>query len=323
MGRDGDLRHRLNLHNRLYLKIRDFFAERGVLEVVTPLLGSATVSDPHIESLVVDSATGETGSRFLQTSPEFAMKQLLAAGSGPIFQICKAFRAGETGKRHNPEFSMLEWYQPGYQLETLIEELLELFETLARRFDSPFKIAPVTSYKALFVARFDLDPHTATTDQLFEIAQREFPSAIQHIKDEDEGTIDDLRDVLFSLGIEPSLQPLTVVTSFPATQAALAKLVIDDGQEVAGRFEVYWQGVELANGYDELTDGAELARRIDRHNRIRRNRSLKEVAPDLMLLSAMEKMPDCAGVAVGLDRLLMLLTGADDISEIVRPDLIR
>lgn len=293
-------------------RIREFFNERDVLEVETPLLCSSGITDPSIEPLVVESGISLQAPRYLQTSPEYAMKRLLSAGSGSIFQIARAFRDGEAGSRHNPEFSLLEWYRIGHDHHQLMAETAELLvHCLGAR--------PVEyhSYRQLFLHQLSIDPFTASASELRERACQEF----------DVGSVagdrDMWLDLLMSHLIEPSLRDrgLCFVYDYPASQAALSRIVEVDGFNVGQRYELYVDGVELANGYCELTDPAEQRQRFLADNTRRREFGLAERPLDEHLLAAMEAgLPDCAGVALGIDRLLMLATGADDIRQVLAFD---
>ena len=289
--------------------IRAFFAEKKTLEVETPLLAEHTVTDPFIQAV---PATVWGKIHFLQTSPEYAMKRLLAAGSGPIFQICKAFRAGESGVHHNPEFTMLEWYQPGYDYHDLMCEVDELLNRLLNT--SPgIKV----SYADLFKQYCGICPHTATTEQLKEIV-------VQNITLADAVLLtlrrEDYHHLLMTHVIEKQLigpRPW-IIYDFPVEQAALAKIRTTSLPVVAERFEVYLNGVELANGYHELTDAKEQAERFEKDNQIRKQLGYPAVKIDKKLLSALEAgMVTCSGVAMGLDRLLMLKLQAQTISEVI------
>lgn len=293
--------------------IREFFYSKNVLEVSTPLLASHTVTDTHIASFSVGDAASP---QYLQTSPEFAMKKLLANGSGAIYSLGPVFRRGESGKKHSPEFTMLEWYRPGFSLQNLMKEAAELFCDLQSAFGLE-PIAPVIlSYKDLFRGRFDVNPHQVEMNELRSLAEKQFPNDLQHLTIQDDGELNDLLDLLFSLGVEPNLIKPTFVTEFPASQSSLARVMQVDDVQVSMRTELYWKGHELANGYDELRDGFELGQRMARDNRIRRNRGLPEIEADTELLKALPGMPECAGVALGVDRLLMLLLGVDQISDV-------
>ena len=293
-------------------QIRQFFSQRDILEVDTPLLCSAGITDPSIEPLIVDGGVSLTQPRFLQTSPEYAMKRLLAAGSGPIYQIAKAFRDGEAGPRHNPEFTLLEWYRPGFDHHQLMAEVAELAgHCLVDRPSHKF------SYRELFAQTLDLDPFTATVEQLAEIAR-------QHI---DLGFASDDKDLwldlLMSHLVEPELadKGLCFVYDYPESQAALSRVVQSGDVAVGQRFELYVDGMELANGYCELTDAAEQERRFVADNEKRARLGLEQRPVDARLLAALaEGLPECGGVALGVDRLLMLRTGADDIRDVIAFD---
>lgn len=298
----------------LIASLRKFFAEREVLEVDTPLLASLGVTDPYMDLLSADNPlAGEQrqGDRYyLQSSPEYAMKRLLAAGSGPIFQICKAFRAGEQGSRHNPEFSMLEWYRPGFDHHQLMAEIAEL---LIAVLDSPEP--QKISYGELFEHHLAIDPHTASVDAL-EVVARQYLD-IQMSSD----NRDDWLNLLIAEVIEPKLgfDAPVFIYDYPASQAALAKLGVDSlGRCVAQRFELYINGIELANGYYELTDASEqrLRMQADQHQRIALGRPA--MAADQYLLAALDSgLPECAGVALGLDRLIMLALGCERIEQVL------
>ena len=305
----------LQQRSKIYRTIRRFFDDRGVAEVTTPVLGASGVSDLHIQSL---SLVDDGQSWFLQSSPEYSMKRLHASGSGSIYQICPAFRAGELGSKHNTEFSMLEWYRVGYSLEELVAEVATLLQQtldVSQVQTSEFRF---TTYRELFTSRFDVNPHDAGIETLRGLIFAENLTA-DHIDNiDDDATRNECLDLLFASCIEPGLDEPTFVLEFPAGQAALAKIAANDQYDVvARRFELYWQGMELANGYDELTDPAELRQRFEKNNTQRVARGLIEMAPDKKLLASMSELPDCAGVAIGLDRLVMLLCGKTSIDEVL------
>lgn len=278
-----------------------------------PVLGQHTVSDPHIESLKVESPGG---TQYLQSSPEFALKKLLARQAMAIYSLGQVFRAGEHGRKHRQEFTMLEWYRPGFSLGELECEIADLVRLLAQEFGSRFE-APVTkTYCELFTARFGLNPHRATADELQALLSNEFPDHSRHLLDDGAASKNDFLDALFSLGIEPSLESPTFVRHFPASQAALAKIDNTADGPVALRTELYWRGVELANGYDELQDGQEYRQRINADNAVRRQHGYPVIEADEALLTALDNLPDCVGVALGVDRILMLLLGTNDIAEV-------
>jgi len=285
-----------------------------VLEVSTPLLGAHTVSDPHIASFVIE---GGAQQGFLQTSPEFSMKKLLADDSGPIYSLGPAFRAGEMGGQHRPEFAMLEWYRPGFGLGQLQLEVISLIEYLGQQFPLKFPQPFIVSYSDLFKQRFSINPHSADTQTLKSIVADVFPDHSGHLEGQDEGEKDDLLDLLFALGIEPGLQAPHFVTGFPESQASLARVGVEQGDRVALRAELYWRGIELANGYDELRDANELRSRMARDNRIRSARGLPQITPDEALLEVLAKIPPCAGIALGVDRLLMLLLGKQRLADVL------
>jgi lysyl-tRNA synthetase class 2 len=294
----------------LLTSLRRFFSERNVLEVETPLLCSSGITDPSIEPFTV--CVGDTPPRYLQTSPEYAMKRLLAAYGEPVFQIARAFRAGEAGTRHNPEFSLLEWYRPGFDHHQLMDEVADLLhECLGAR--------PIEkhSYRQLFRERLALDPFTAPVTALEDVSR-------QHL---DPGGMSGDRDLWLDLLMSHVLEPrlgkgvLTFIFDYPASQAALARVVPAGDVSVGQRFELYVEGVELANGYCELTDAVEQRQRFERDNALRRERGQSERPVDEYLLAALEHgLPSCSGVALGIDRLLMLATGASRIQDVLAFD---
>ena len=299
----------IHLHRRAQrlAAIREFFALRGVVEVDLPLLGAAPVTDPQIEALAVP--VGDQ-TFFLQTSPEYAMKRLLAAGSGPIYQLGKVFRAGERGRRHNPEFTLLEWYQPGYTLEELITEAAALVVSLLG--ERPLRMV---GYRQLLLDHLGIDIHTASEVALAACAGQRMDLNFRS------ASRDEWLNLLFSSQIEPHLGrgEITAVTGFPASQAALARLHRDEtGKLVAERFELFVEGVELANGYRELADAEEQRRRFERDLAQRRRAGQAEPPQDQRLLAALAAgLPDCCGVALGVDRLLMLDLGVDEIDQVL------
>ncbi|WP_069383405.1 EF-P lysine aminoacylase EpmA [Halomonas caseinilytica] len=299
---------------RLRGEVRAFFAERGVLEVETPVLGHGGSTDVHLASLACRASTSAGRERlWLQTSPEFHMKRLLAAGSGPIFQLARSFRDGEVGRRHNLEFTMLEWYRPGFTLDALMSET----EALIRRVlpEAPGAMRR-RRYRELFREHLALDPFREPLDALRRLA------AERGELDMAQASRDDCLDLLMSLVIEPMLgrDGLDVVIDYPASQAALARRHQDpeDGEWVASRFEIYLGGLELANGYDELTDAGEQRARFTEDNASRRAAGLPEVDVDERLLAALEAgMPAGSGVALGLDRLIQLALGKASVADVM------
>ncbi len=291
--------------------IRRFFAERGVLEVETPVMARAGSTDPHLDSFLSRyEGPGTVRSLYLQTSPEFHMKRLLAAGSGPIYQISRAFRNGESGSRHNPEFAMLEWYRPGFEHHRLMDEVEAL---IGQVLDCP--PARRCSYRALFQQHLQIDPHDAALAELRRLAQHY--SGCDMAQADRDGCL----DLLISHVIEPKLgrEHPQFVYDFPASQAALARIREDEqGTAVACRFELYVQGMELANGYHELTDAEEQTRRFAADNAQRQALGKPPVTVDEQLVAALAAgLPDCAGVALGVDRLVMLALGTQQLQEVV------
>lgn len=304
--RPGAARSLLAQRAALLGRIRSFFAERDVLEVETPLVGNATVTEPALASLALAGAPH----RFLQTSPEYAMKRLLAAGAGPIFQLCKAFRADERGRYHNPEFTLLEWYRPGFDHHALMTEVAELL-VLCLGHRAWRKV----SYRELFREHLAVDPHRAPLTELAALARDRL--AIGDTGLDRDGWL----DLLFSHCIEPVLTGTVCVHAYPVSQAALARIGEADGEPVAERFEFFVDGVELANGFHELTDAREQARRFAADNAVRRRRGLPAVAADRRLLAALEAgLPPCSGVALGVDRLLLVAAGAGSLAEVLAFD---
>ena len=305
----------LQARARLVAQIRDFMAEREVLEVDTPALSPCANTDPQVESAPVSlTLPGAPGPAtwYLSASPEFAMKRLLAGGSGSIYQICKAFRNGEQGRRHQLEFTLLEWYRVGFDHHALMDETAALLRDLG------WRTTERRSYRACFEASFGFNPHEAEPECLL-AAARKAGFAGGAAAEVDKGT---LLDFLFSHGPGPKLgleQPLFVY-DYPACQAALARLrPARDGRgyPVAERFELFIAGLEIANGFHELTDAAEQRRRFEAENRLRQARGQALMPVDEALLAALERgLPDCAGVALGVERLLMALTGATSIAEV-------
>ncbi len=311
----------LEARARLNRQVRAFFDARGVMEVETPLLGASFGTDPAIEPLSTrfqgpGYAAGKT--LYLQSSPEFFMKRLLAAGSGPIYQLCKAFRNGEAGCRHNPEFSILEWYRPGFDAPALMDELTALVRELA---GDPALPERRRSYRALFLEALDIDPLEADVAALADCARQHHLLGADSLDLDRDGWL----NLLMAGFIEPGLgrDGLLYVTGFPASQASLARLDPADPR-TAARFELYWKGLELANGFEELADAGEQSERFERENCRRYSQGQQPMPVDDALLSAMEHgLPACAGVAVGVDRLLMALLGEGDIDRVLGFSLAR
>ena len=294
---------------QMLARARSFFAARAVMEVDTPVVVNAPVTDVHIHSAQVTLSNGQP--YFLHTSPEYAMKRLLAAGSGDIYQICHVARDFERGRLHNPEFTLIEWYRTGFSLSRLMDEVADLVHDLLG--DDGTGNERLT-YREAFLRHLQLDPFSASDDQLAHSARAHgYEPAERPAREE-------LLEFLMGTEVGPQLGKgsLTFVHGYPASQAALARLDPQDPR-AALRFELYAQGVELANGFHELASGAEQRMRFERDLAERQRRKLPASYPlDEHLLAALEAgLPDCCGVALGFDRVVMLATGARSIDEVL------
>ncbi len=298
----------LRLRARVVAVIREFFAERGVLEVETPSMAAAGASDVHIASLA--TSCHAAGRLYLQTSPEFAMKRLLAAGSGSIYQVCRAFRDGESGRLHTPEFTLLEWYRPDFDHHQLIDEL----ETLMNCVLGPARSTRRLTYRDAFIEHGGIDAFEASTDALL---ARAVGSGLQ-LAGDGFAERDVLLDFLFSHTVQPAFGDGRVyVYDYPASQAALARVRASQ-PPVAERFELFVNGVEIANGYHELADAGEQRQRFAADGQARKRLGLEQMPVDERLLAALgHGLPDCAGVAVGLDRLVMIAAGESSIEAVM------
>ena len=309
----------LRLRANILQRIRQFFDARHILEVETPLLSQATVTSKYLHSFQSDYCLANPEQKqtlYLQTSPEFAMKRLLAADSGPIYQLCKAFRnQGESGRHHNPEFTILEWYRPGFNHHELMDEVEALLKKIlacpaAQRF----------TYCEIFQQFLHIDPHQASITQLKQTAT--------HFKLHTENLAlmerDDWLDLLMTHLIEPNLPPHPVfIYDFPASQAALAR-IRPGNPAVAERFEVYVQGLELANGFHELSSSSEQRQRFNNDLTQRKKAGIPAVPLDENLLAALAHgLPDCAGVALGVDRLILLAAKERAIDDVLAFPLAR
>jgi lysyl-tRNA synthetase class 2 len=304
---------------RMLASIRAFFSERGVLEVETPCLSAAATPDPTLFSFTT-RYTGPLFPRgqtlYLHTSPEFPMKRLLAAGSGSIYQICRVFRDGEAGRVHNPEFTLLEWYRTDFDSIQLMTEVDALVRQLL---DEHLTLAPSEklSYREAFQQHVDLDPHTATTQDFAQAARaHEIHAPPEMLKHHDVAI---WRDLLLTHLIEPKLGRgrLTFLYDYPASQASLAR-VRPGNPPLAERFELYLNGIELANGFHELADASEQRTRFERQLHARQVTGQPMVALDENLLAALANgLPNCSGVALGFDRLVMLASDARTIGEAI------
>lgn len=303
----------LRLRARLLQRARTFFDLRGLLEVETPQLSAAAATDLHLESLVVQRPGGEALG-WLHTSPEFPMKRLVAAGSGDIWQLARVFRGAESGRRHNPEFTLLEWYRVGWDAAALMDEVDAFLRALADDGREPGEMLRL-SYREAFLQHAGFDPFEAGSRAILN-ALAERGVAVPAGLGEDRGACLDL--ALATL-VEPGLDPArpTFIYDFPASHAALSRIRPGD-PPVAERFELFLGGMELANGFHELTDAAEQAARFEADLAVRRVRGLVEPPVDRRLLAAMSHgLPGCSGVALGFDRLVMILAGAAHIGEVL------
>jgi lysyl-tRNA synthetase class 2 len=290
---------------------REFFFARNVLEVETPAMVNSPVSDLNLCSVCAE-VPGRDAPLFLHTSPEYAMKRLLAAGSGDIYQICHVYRGAERGRQHNPEFTMLEWYRLGFSLEDLMREVADLVRELLGRTELPVEYL---SYRDALHRHAGFDPLDADIGEL-QSSARSAGLGLEHAR---AAGRDELLDLIVGSSVGPQLGAtgLTFLHRYPASQAALARLDARDPR-VALRFELYHRGVELANGYHELASGAEQRSRFAADLQARASRGLPCFALDERLLAALDAgLPDCAGVAMGFDRVLMLAAGATSIDEIL------
>lgn len=303
-----------NLRKRAVIltEIRRFFADRHVLEVETPAMSQASVTDVHLFSFqtqLISSGAAVGRTLYMMTSPEYHMKRLLAAGSGSIYQLGRSFRNEESGRLHNPEFTMLEWYRLDYDMMQLINEVDELLQRIL-----DCDVAEKLSYQQVFRDYLAIDPLVANIQQLREAAAK------LNLNDADkEEDPDTLLQFLFVEGIEPLIgrdKPV-VIYHYPASQAALAK-INDKDCRIAERFEFYFKGIELANGFHELTNFTEQRQRFEQDNRRRVARSLTESLIDENFIAALQYgLPACSGVALGVDRLVMLALKATKLSEVM------
>lgn len=309
-----------NLRKRAAIikQIRDFFTARGVMEVETPIMCHTSVTDPFIQSIpaLFQAHPEENETRYyLQTSPEYAMKRLLAAESGAIFQITKSFRQGEVGRLHNPEFTMLEWYRPAFDHHQLMDEMDELLQLVLT-----MPPANRMTYAELFQTHLHINPHLASCDELAACAQANHVSIATDIHDKDTWL-----NILMSHCIEPHLgqdKPIFVY-DFPASQAALARIQ-NTNPPVASRFEVYVKGMELANGFHELQHAEEQRKRFENNLLARKSLGLNELVIDEYFIAALKHgLPDCAGVALGIDRLIMIAINGSTIADVLSFDFSR
>ncbi|HDR1345200.1 TPA: elongation factor P--(R)-beta-lysine ligase [Pasteurella multocida] len=296
---------------KIIAEIRRFFTDRGLLEVETPVLSEFGVTDVHLSTFnttFISPTAEKSKALWLSTSPEYHMKRLLAAGSGPIFQLCHVFRNEEAGQRHNPEFTMLEWYRPHFDMYRLINEVDDLLQQIL-----DCKPTESLSYQFVFQEYVGLDPLSVEKAELVAKAKQ------YHLQQAEQEDRDTLLQFLFSTVVEPNIgkENPVAVYHFPATQAALAQISSED-HRVAERFEFYYKGLELANGFHELTDVNEQLHRFEQDNVQRQKMGLPQRQIDKRLLGALQAgVPNCSGIALGVDRLLMIALGANAIHEVM------
>ncbi len=305
----------IRLRAKVLAELRQFFADRSVLEVETPVLSHSIGTDPQLEFFTTEYCLSpRRQTLFLQTSPEFAMKRLLAAGSGSIYQIGKVFRNGESGRFHNPEFTLLEWYRVGFTLPQLMDEIAELIGNLFR--DRSLQETQRVSYREIFISLTGLDPLVFSyQDYCAYVRQCGLFEAVD-ICGHDHGL---WLDFIFSHKVQPYLgdNALCLVYGYPACQSSLAR-VSEQNNQLTERVELFINGIELGNGYYELADAKEQNRRFDQELAVRQHQKLVVAVKDNRLVNALESgLPDCSGVAIGLDRLLMLLSDSASIKEVL------
>ncbi len=297
--------------------IRAFFAKRAVIEVETPLMSQGTITDCYLDAFstkyhfLSDDNLSRSSNFYLQTSPEFAMKRLLASGYGSIYQICKAFRNEAYGSHHNPEFTILEWYRLGMDHFSLISEVDELLQRVLG-----CEPSEKLSYQQLFINQLKIDPLEANKATLLSAIKKHNMLSDWLVEEQDP---DVLLQFIFSEIIEPTIgnNVPCFVYDFPRSQASLAKISSQDTR-VAERFECYFKGLELANGFNELTDSGEQRNRFEQDNALRAKKNLPTKPIDEKFLAALNHgIPDCAGVALGIDRLLMLALGEKSIKNVI------
>lgn len=297
--------HTLKKRAEYLQKIRAFFFERSVTEIDVPVIGECSVTDPFLDALSVVEREDHAG--YLQTSPEYFMKRLLAAGSGDIYYLGKAFRAEEQGRIHHREFTMLEWYREGFDDQALMREVVDLV-----RYLDASAVVEYVSYHDVFERYLGANPHVLSLSELKALAREKAELSF------DSDDMNTWLDLLFTHCVEPNLASgLVCIFDYPESQAALARVeMTQEGYSVAKRFEVYLNGIELANGYYELRDAQEQRWRFEADNLKRKKLGKKQIEIDSKLMAAITTgLPDCAGVALGVDRLMMILLGAESIAQ--------
>ena len=306
----------LRLRAQVFDDIRRFFSARGVLEVETPLLGHGSGTDPQLDFFTTDYCSPPLQhTLFLQTSPEFAMKRLVAAGSGSIYQIAKVFRNGESGRFHNPEFTLLEWYRVGFTLPELMDEIAELMAVL---FSGHSALSPTQrlSYQEIFQRHTGLNPLEFSYESYSDYAQNNHVPEAMDICGYDHSL---WLDFIFTHHVQPYLgeSAVCMVYGYPACQSSLAR-INERNSQVSDRVEIFINGIELGNGYYELTDAKEQDRRFDKEITVRQQRNRPRAVKNNHFIAALEAgLPECSGMAIGLDRVLMLLTDSASIDDVL------
>jgi len=306
----------MRLRAQLLADIRQFFSSRTVLEVETPVLSHSSGTDPQLDFFKTDYCSSPlVQTLFLQTSPEFAMKRLIAAGSGSIYQIAKAFRNGESGRFHNPEFTLLEWYRVGFTLPQLMDEITELMAVLFSG-QSALSAAQRFSYQDIFERHTGLNPLEFSYKSYCDYVQNSHMPEAMDICGYDHSL---WLDFIFTHHVQPYLgeNSVCMVYGYPACQSSLAR-INERNSQISDRVEVFIKGIELGNGYYELTDAKEQGKRFDGEQAIRQQRNRPVSVKDMHLIEALEAgLPECSGMAIGLDRLLMLLTNSSTIEDVL------
>jgi elongation factor P--(R)-beta-lysine ligase len=309
------MRKKLIVRAKYLTEARAFFKSENILEVETAILGACAVTDPHVECITTSEL------QYLRPSPEYRLKELVVAGSGDIFEIGKVFRQGEKGSKHSPEFTLVEWYRVGFQLQDIIDDTVKFISQLALHSKHPVIKVNQISYKEAFMEHIGLDPLSADIKTIKKtvckkLAGRLSPNISSAMKDDKQAWL----DLIMSHHIEPEIysagpDSLTVLTHFPAEQALLAR-INNQNPKVAERFEIYFRGQELANGFYELNNANEQMERFKNDLKIRKNNGQETPEIDQIFINSLRQgLPECSGVAVGMDRLIMSCEGYSDISE--------
>jgi len=294
---------------RILQSIRAFFAQQNVLEVETPIISAAAITDPQLQSF---STQFKSKKYYLHTSPEFYMKRLLCAGSGDIYQLAKVFRGDEIGRYHNPEFTLLEWYRLGFNHHQLMDEIESLLSYLMTENKISFTRL---SYRQAFIKQMKIDPLVADVQELKFCAKKYNIETPQGMADEKDMWLDWLMVEKIAPGF--AKDSFTFLYDYPASQASLARIDKEDSR-IANRFELFYGELELANGFYELTDASEQAARFENDNKIRKQRQQKPMPVDRYFLNALQAgLPECSGVALGIDRIMMVINKTSHIRDVI------